>query len=141
MEPTLTIGDFSRATHLSVKMLRHYHDIGLLEPAVVDPDTGYRRYGTRQIATAQVIRNPTLRIADFTRESSVNQVGGQQAGRFAEQPQMILGMDFLRAHRVFVSNSQHKMYFDYRGGPLFQPRRAPAPQGAPPGVPPAQGLR
>jgi DNA-binding transcriptional MerR regulator len=37
-------------------MLRHYHDIGLLEPADVDPDTGYRRYGTAQIATAQVIR-------------------------------------------------------------------------------------
>jgi DNA-binding transcriptional MerR regulator len=56
VEPTLTIGDFSRATHLSVKMLRHYHDIGLLEPADVDPGTGYRRYGTGQIATAQVIR-------------------------------------------------------------------------------------
>jgi DNA-binding transcriptional MerR regulator len=56
VEPTLTIGDFSRATHLSVKMLRHYHDIGLLEPADVDPYTGYRRYGTTQIATAQVIR-------------------------------------------------------------------------------------
>jgi DNA-binding transcriptional MerR regulator len=56
VEPTLTIGDFSRATHLSVKMLRHYHDIGLLEPTGVDPDTGYRRYGTAQIATAQVIR-------------------------------------------------------------------------------------
>jgi DNA-binding transcriptional MerR regulator len=56
VEPTLTIGDFSRATHLSVKMLRHYHDIGLLEPAGVDPGTGYRRYGTVQIATAQVIR-------------------------------------------------------------------------------------
>jgi DNA-binding transcriptional MerR regulator len=52
----LTIGDFSRATHLSVKMLRHYHDLGLLEPAAVDPDTGYRRYSTGQIATAQVIR-------------------------------------------------------------------------------------
>lgn len=56
MEPTLAIGDFSRATHLSVKMLRHYHDIGLLEPADVDPYSGYRRYGTAQIATAQVIR-------------------------------------------------------------------------------------
>jgi DNA-binding transcriptional MerR regulator len=56
VEPTLTIGDFSRATHLSVKMLRHYHDIGLLEPADVDRYTGYRRYGTAQIATAQVIR-------------------------------------------------------------------------------------
>ncbi len=54
--PTVSIGDFSRATHVSVKMLRHYHQIGLLEPAAIDPDTGYRRYGIEQIPTAQVIR-------------------------------------------------------------------------------------
>jgi DNA-binding transcriptional MerR regulator len=53
---TLAIGDFSRATHLSVKMLRHYHEIGLLEPAAVDADTGYRRYATEQIVAAQIIR-------------------------------------------------------------------------------------
>jgi len=52
----LSIGDFSRATHLTVKTLRHYHQIGLLEPADVDPQTGYRRYGTDQLPTAQVIR-------------------------------------------------------------------------------------
>lgn len=52
----MTIGNFSRATHLSVKMLRHYHGIGLLEPAAFDPDTGYRRYCTTQIAAAQAIR-------------------------------------------------------------------------------------
>jgi DNA-binding transcriptional MerR regulator/effector-binding domain-containing protein len=56
MSSKLAIGDFSRATHLSVKMLRHYHDIGLLEPVDVDPDTGYRRYETEQITTAQIIR-------------------------------------------------------------------------------------
>ena len=56
MRPSLAIGDFSRATHLSVKTLRHYHRIGLLEPADVDPDTGHRRYTTDQIPTAQVIR-------------------------------------------------------------------------------------
>jgi DNA-binding transcriptional MerR regulator len=53
---SLAIGGFSRATHLSVKTLRHYHRIGLLEPAHVDPSTGRRRYGTDQIPTAQVIR-------------------------------------------------------------------------------------
>ena len=53
---TLPIGDFYRATHLSVKMLRHYHEIGLLEPVAVDADTGYRRYATDQIVTAQIIR-------------------------------------------------------------------------------------
>ncbi len=52
----LSIGDFSRATHMTVKTLRHYHRTGLLEPADVDPHTGYRRYTTEQIPTAQVIR-------------------------------------------------------------------------------------
>ena len=52
----LPIGDFSRATHMTVKTLPHYHQIGLLEPAEVDPDTGYRRYTADQIPTAQVIR-------------------------------------------------------------------------------------
>jgi|HubBroStandDraft_2_1064218.scaffolds.fasta_scaffold131225_2 DNA-binding transcriptional MerR regulator len=56
MSTPLTIGDFSRASHLSVKTLRHYHRIGLLEPAEVDPDTGYRRYRTGQIPVAQIIR-------------------------------------------------------------------------------------
>jgi DNA-binding transcriptional MerR regulator len=50
------VGDFSRATHLSVKTLRHYHQVGLLEPATVNPDTGYRYYSAGQIPTAQVIR-------------------------------------------------------------------------------------
>jgi DNA-binding transcriptional MerR regulator len=56
MQSSLAIGDFSRATHLNIKTLRHYHRIGLLVPAQVDPDTGHRRYGTDQIPAAQVIR-------------------------------------------------------------------------------------
>jgi DNA-binding transcriptional MerR regulator len=56
MRPSLAIGDFSRATHLSVKTLRHYHRVGLLEPADVDSYTGHRRYTPAQIPTAQVIR-------------------------------------------------------------------------------------
>jgi DNA-binding transcriptional MerR regulator len=56
MPSSLAIGDFSRATHLTIKTLRHYHRIGLLEPAHVDPATGHRRYGTDQIPTAQVIK-------------------------------------------------------------------------------------
>ena len=56
MPARITVGDFSRATHLSVKTLRHYHEVGLLEPAAVNPDTGYRYYSAGQIPTAQVIR-------------------------------------------------------------------------------------
>ena len=56
MAVLLTIGEFSQMTHVSVKALRHYHEVGLLEPADVDPETGYRFYAVAQIPTAQVIR-------------------------------------------------------------------------------------
>ena len=56
MRVRLPIGDFSRMTHLSVKALRHYHDVGLLEPAEIDPASGYRFYEPSQVPVAQVIR-------------------------------------------------------------------------------------
>jgi hypothetical protein len=37
----------------------------------------------------------------------------------AGQPDMLLGSDFLRAHRVLVARSQRKMYFTYAGGTVF----------------------
>jgi len=52
----VSIGEFSKMTFLSVKTLRHYHEEGLLEPARVDPSSGYRSYHASQVATAQVIR-------------------------------------------------------------------------------------
>jgi DNA-binding transcriptional MerR regulator/effector-binding domain-containing protein len=56
MTTTLSIGDFSRMTYLSVKALRHYHDVGVLEPAQIDPATGYRSYLPSQVGVAQMIR-------------------------------------------------------------------------------------
>lgn len=56
MDTLVAIGDFSKMTYLSVKALRHYHDVGLLEPADIDPSTGYRRYSTSQVPVAQTIR-------------------------------------------------------------------------------------
>src|ERR1700726_253322 len=55
MATTFTIGEFSRITHLSIKTLRRYHEAGLLEPAHVDRQTGYRYYSVDQVPTAQVI--------------------------------------------------------------------------------------
>ncbi|ADP83299.1 MerR family transcriptional regulator [Pseudofrankia inefficax] len=50
------IGEFSRLTYLSVKTLHHYHEVGLLEPASIDPSTGYRRYSLDQVGRAHLIR-------------------------------------------------------------------------------------
>ena len=62
-DPYLAIGAFSRASMLSVKMLRAYHEAGILVPASVDPRTGYRAYHPAQLADAAVIRR--LRSLDL----------------------------------------------------------------------------
>lgn len=56
MAVRVSIGEFSVMTGLSRKALRHYHELGLLEPARIDPATGYRHYDTSQVRTAQIIR-------------------------------------------------------------------------------------
>jgi DNA-binding transcriptional MerR regulator len=56
METRVRIGDFSRMTHLSVAALRHYHEVGLLPPIDIDPDSGYRFYAPEQVRVAHVIR-------------------------------------------------------------------------------------
>jgi DNA-binding transcriptional MerR regulator len=44
-----SIGEFARLGTVSVRALRHYDEIGLLRPAKVDPDTGYRGYTAEQL--------------------------------------------------------------------------------------------
>ena len=56
MATLLSIGEFSRLTHVSVKALRHYHDVGLLAPVEIDRGSGYRFYAAAQAPTAQLIR-------------------------------------------------------------------------------------
>jgi DNA-binding transcriptional MerR regulator len=55
VETSLSIGEFARLTHLSIRTLRRYHEADLLVPAHVDDATGYRYYTADQIPTAQVI--------------------------------------------------------------------------------------
>ena len=56
VEDLLRIGEFSRASFLSVKALRAYHESGLLVPAEVDRLTGYRSYTAAQLTDATIIR-------------------------------------------------------------------------------------
>ena len=51
----LTSGEFGRRSGLSVKALRLYDLSGLLPPAEVDPQTGYRRYAVSQLDRARRI--------------------------------------------------------------------------------------
>ncbi|NUR87579.1 MAG: MerR family transcriptional regulator [Nonomuraea sp.] len=51
----LTIGAFARQSRLSPKALRLYDELGLIVPARVDPDSGYRRYEPEQLERARFI--------------------------------------------------------------------------------------
>jgi DNA-binding transcriptional MerR regulator len=44
-----SIGEFARLGGVSARTLRHYDEIGLLRPATVDPDSGYRGYAAPQL--------------------------------------------------------------------------------------------
>jgi len=69
----------------------------------------------------ETIHNATLRVADLFGRDKEKQINDLIATPVANQPQMLLGADFFRAHRVFVAREQHKIYVSYQGGPVFQP--------------------
>jgi DNA-binding transcriptional MerR regulator len=50
-----SIGEFARRSRLSPKALRLYDRLGLLRPARVDPDSGYRWYAAGQLEQARLI--------------------------------------------------------------------------------------
>src|SRR5215217_1249261 len=54
-DPLMSIGVFARRSRLSMKALRLYERLGLLVPAKVNQDNGYRRYRESQLATARLI--------------------------------------------------------------------------------------
>lgn len=66
----LKIGDFSKLSRVSVRMLRHYDDIGLLKPAETDAFTGYRYYREDQLPVMgriTALKDMGFALADIVR--------------------------------------------------------------------------
>ena len=78
------IGEFSKLMQVSVRMLRYYDEVGLLNPAQSDPWTGYRMYSVEQIPVLNRILY--LRDCGFT---------------VAEMEGLVLGNDD-RMNRSFI---------------------------------------
>ena len=55
MTNRLKIGEFSRLCRVTVRTLRHYEQINLLVPEIVDQFTGYRYYSIEQLQKMQSI--------------------------------------------------------------------------------------
>lgn len=66
----LKIGDFSKLSRVSIRMLRHYDDIGLLKPAEIDDFTGYRYYREDQlfvVARITALKDMGFSLADIVK--------------------------------------------------------------------------
>ena len=66
----LKIGEFSRLGRVTVRALRHYEEIGLLVPEIVDRDTGYRYYAIGQLQKIESIT--TLKSLGYSLEEIRN---------------------------------------------------------------------
>lgn len=58
------IGEFSKLTQVTIRMLRYYDEVGLLKPEQIDPWTSYRMYSVEQI--------PILNKIVYLRDSGFN---------------------------------------------------------------------
>lgn len=97
----MPIGRFSNACRLSVKALRHYDDVDLLKPAFIDPDNGYRYYGSEQARDAVLIAMlrsldiplPTIRSLLHAESNTLRRLLEKErnriAGELAKQQQVL----------------------------------------------------
>lgn len=74
------IGEFSKLTQVTIRMLRYYDEAGLLKPAFIDPWTGYRMYTADQI--------PVLNKIVYLRDSGFNVAEIRAAIQTEDQEQL-----------------------------------------------------
>ncbi len=78
----------------------------------VEPSGYTTGIGSKPVQT-WIATFPVLKIGDEEVRNARLRFG--DLGSFG----MLLGADFFLSHRVYVANSQHKLYFTYNGGPVF----------------------
>jgi DNA-binding transcriptional MerR regulator len=103
MDDIVSIGRFARLSGLSIGALRHYDELGLLEPAEVDRWTGYRRYRRAQLGRALAIAR--LRELDVPLE---------EMGVVLDAPEDLARLAALDRHRLRiearVARGQHVLH-------------------------------
>lgn len=71
------IGEFSRLTQVSIRMLRYYDEAGLLKPAQVDSWTGHRLYAAEQIPhlnRIRYLRDSGFQVSEIARALEMDDV-------------------------------------------------------------------
>lgn len=68
----------------------------------------------------ETIKDTSIVFGELFKDASYQATGSHIPTKVGGTIAMLLGADFLSSHRVLVAHSQHKIYFTYVGGPVFQ---------------------
>lgn len=84
------IGQFSKLTQVTIRMLRYYDEMGLLKPATIDQQSGYRLYAAAQIPTLNKIvylRDCGFNVSEIATALSLNNINNDESlDQSLEQP-------------------------------------------------------
>ncbi|MBR3503401.1 MAG: MerR family transcriptional regulator [Clostridia bacterium] len=107
----LKIGEFSKLSRISVRMLRHYDEIGLLKPAEIDRFTDYRYYREDQLPTAgriAALRDMGFSLADIVKILAVYDDRTQLERFFAARREELEALLRETAHKLTLLDAARK---------------------------------
>ncbi len=99
----LKIGEFSKLSRVSVRMLRHYDEIGLLKPAEIDDFTDYRYYREDQLPAMgriTALKDMGFSLADIIRILEIYDDREQLERFFAAQQEALEALSRDMAHKL-----------------------------------------
>lgn len=94
-----SIGEVAKMFRLSLGTLRHYDNLGILKPEYIDPDSGYRYYGTKQFEILNTVRYlreldmPLSQIKEFLQNRDVDLIVSKLEAQKNEIHQKIAALE------------------------------------------------
>lgn len=118
----LRIGEFSKLTQVTIRMLRYYDEVGLLKPAQIDSDTGYRLYSVEQIPVLNKIiylRDSGFHISEIAAVLHNGQdclLMEQLDKKYGEIEQIIVSeqnkLDKIKFAKMELAKCKNEMYYN-----------------------------
>lgn len=99
----LKIGEFSKLSRVSIRMLRHYDEIGLLKPVETDRFTGYRYYEAEQLNTIgriTALKDMGFALADIVRILEIYDDGERLGAYLDTKRRELTELSRETAHRI-----------------------------------------
>ena len=107
----LKIGEFSKLSRVSVRMLRHYDEIGLLKPATIDRFTDYRYYREDQLPTAgriAALKDMGFSLADIVKILAIYEDRQQLDLFFAARQKELEALSQDTAQKLMILDAARK---------------------------------